>query len=216
MQRVHYPDQGTSRGFDSSLCDPYHARAMANLLRDRRPAAEWASVAQVIEIEEKIGSFKGLAEVVAADLAALDPDKLPSDWREMIVSGELRFDFLDAERRVPAVTGSATAEVSAVCQRCLEPFQLTLAVDARLLLLEEQQTVDGYDGFEVWELEGNTLRPQDLLEELLIMALPFSAMHDNMAACKASSTKIDDADELTRPFAALRARMEQKHNGPDE
>ncbi|MCH8158788.1 MAG: DUF177 domain-containing protein [Proteobacteria bacterium] len=189
---------------------------MANLLRDRRPAAEWASVAQVIEIEEKIGSFKGLAEVVAADLAALDPDKLPSDWREMIVSGELRFDFLDAERRVPAVTGSATAEVSAVCQRCLEPFQLTLAVDARLLLLEEQQTVDGYDGFEVWELEGNTLRPQDLLEELLIMALPFSAMHDNMAVCKALSTKNDGADELTRPFAALRARMERKHNGPDE
>ena len=109
MQRVQYPDQGTSRGFDSSLCDPYHARAMANLLRDRRPAAEWASVAQVIEIEEKIGSFKGLAEVVAADLAALDPDKRPSDWREMIVSGELQFDFLDAERRVPAVTGSATA-----------------------------------------------------------------------------------------------------------
>ena len=53
----------------------------------------------------EIGSFKGLAEVVAADLAALDPDKRPSDWREMIVSGELQFDFLDAERRVPAVTG---------------------------------------------------------------------------------------------------------------
>ncbi len=189
---------------------------MANLLRERRPAAEWASVAQVIEIAEKIGSLKSLAEVVAADLAALDADKLPSDWRDIIVSGELQFDFLDAERRVPAVTGSATTEVSAVCQRCLEPFRLTLAVDARLLLLEQQETVDGYDGFEVWELEGKTLRPQDLLEELLIMALPFSAMHDNMAACKAFPSENDGADELTRPFAALRSRMERNDNDPDK
>ena len=189
---------------------------MANPLRDRRPAAEWASVRQVIEIAEKIDSFKGLTKVVEADLAALDTDKLPSDWRDSVVSGELQFDFLDTEQRVPAVTGSATAEVSAVCQRCLEPFRLTLVVDARLLLLEQQETVDGYEEFEVWELEENELRPQDLLEELLIMALPFSAMHDNMAACKAFSTEDDGAEELTRPFAALRSRMERNDNGPDK
>jgi uncharacterized protein len=189
---------------------------MANLLRERRPVAEWASVAQVIEIAEKIGSLKGLAEVVAADLAALDAEKRPSGWRESVVSGELQFDFLDPERRVPAVTGSATTEVSVVCQRCLEPFRLTLAVEARLLLLEKQETVDGYDGFEVWELEEKTLRPQDLLEELLIMALPFSAMHDNMAACKAFSSEDEGVDELTRPFAALRSRMERNDNGPDK
>ncbi len=189
---------------------------MANPLRDRRPAAEWASVRQVIEISEKISSFEGLAKVVEADLAALDANKLPSDWRDAIVSGELQFDFLDAKQRVPAVTGSATAQVSAVCQRCLEPFRLTLTVDARLLLLEQDETVDGYEDFEVWELEENELRPQDLLEELLIMALPFSAMHDNMAACKVFSTEGDGADELTRPFAALRAQMEWNDNDSDK
>ncbi len=189
---------------------------MANPLRDRRPAAEWASVGQVIEINEKLGSFEGLAEVVAADLAALDADKMPPDWRDTVVIGELQFDFLDAERRLPAVTGSATAVVTAVCQRCLEAFRLTLTVEARLLLLDPQEMADGYEDFEVWELDDKVLRPQDLLEELLIMALPFSAMHDNMAACKAFSTDNDGADELKRPFAALRSRMERNDNGPDK
>lgn len=188
---------------------------MGNLLRDRRPAAEWASVGQVIEIAEKIGSFNSLADVVEADLAALDADKLPTGWRDSLVSGVLQFEFLDAEKRLPAVTGSATAEVSAVCQRCLQPFRLTLAIEPRLLLLDRQQTVDGYDEFEVWELEEQGVRPQDLVEELLIMALPFSAMHDNTAACKAFAAQAENADELTRPFAALRSQMRQNGNDPD-
>jgi len=48
------------------------------------------------------------------------------------------------------------------------------------------------------------------------MALPFSAMHDNMAACKAFSSEDEVVDELTRPFAALRSRMERNDNGPDK
>ncbi|MDH5584054.1 MAG: hypothetical protein OEY82_09330, partial [Gammaproteobacteria bacterium] len=59
--------------FDSGGPCPYDARAMGNLLRDRRTAAEFASVGQVIEFVEKIGSFAGLAAIVEADLAALEP-----------------------------------------------------------------------------------------------------------------------------------------------
>lgn len=189
---------------------------MGNPLRDRRPAAEWASGRQVIEIADKIGSFDGLAEIVEADLAALDADKLPSDWRDASVSGELQFVFMDAEGRVPALTGSATADVSAVCQRCLEPFRLTLKIEPRLLLLEQQDTVDGYDEFEVWELDGQAVRPQDLVEELLIMALPLAPMHDDMAVCKAFSAENDGADDLTKPFAGLRSQMAQNDNGSHE
>ncbi len=215
-QSGYYSIGWLARDFDSGLRGPYHARAMGNPLRDRRPAAEWASVRQVIEIADKIGSFDGLAEVVEADLAALDANKLPSDWRDATVSGVLQFVFLDAEERVPAVTGSATAAVSAVCQRCLEPFCLTLKIEPRLLLLEQQDTVDGYDEFEVWELDGQAVRPQDLVEELLIMALPLAPMHDDMAACKAFSAENDGADDLTKPFAGLRSQMAQNDNGSHE
>jgi uncharacterized metal-binding protein YceD (DUF177 family) len=196
---------------------------MGNLLRDRCTAAELASVEQVIEITDKISSFESVASIVEADLAALDPDKMPSGWRDLDVRGELQFGFVDAENRVPMVTGSATANVGAVCQRCLEPFQLQLEIEARLLLLGADESADGYDDFEVWELNEQTMRPQDIVEELLIMAMPLSAMHDNMADCRAflsdevsnDASSDENAEDLVKPFAALRSQMSQNEKDSD-
>ena len=192
---------------------------MGNPLRDRRTAAELAFDGQVIEIADKISYFEGLASIVDADLAALGPDKMPSGWRNSAVLGELKFGFADEKRRIPMVSGRATADVVAVCQRCLEPFQLQLEIEPKLLLLELQQAADGFDDYEVWELDEQTLRPQDIIEELLIMAMPFSAKHDNMADCKvflsadpsagSSDDPSDDdgTEKLVKPFAALRSQM---------
>ncbi len=205
--------------FDSSGPGPYDARAMGNPLRDRRTAAEFASVGQVIEFNEKIDLFEGLAAIVEADLAALEPARIPSGWREAKVSGRLQFGFVDEAGRVPIVSGSATTSIDAVCQRCLEPFQLSLSVRPKLLLLDAEQEVDGYDAYEVWELDKPALRPQDIVEELLIMALPYSAMHDRLAECKAfsptKSSVVEDVTELKRPFADLRSQMTQKESDPE-
>ena len=204
------------QGFDTGGLCPYYARAMGNPLRDRRTAVELASVGQVIEIADKISSFESLSAVVEADLAALDPDKQPSGWRDSAVTGELQFGFVDAARQVPMVSGSAKALVGAVCQRCLQPFQLRLEVEPKLLLLGSDQVADGYDEFEIWELEEQTMRPQDVVEELFIMAMPLSAMHDNTTDCKVLSSQDDDAEELVKPFAALGAQMTQNEKNPAE
>jgi uncharacterized metal-binding protein YceD (DUF177 family) len=188
---------------------------MGNPLRDRRTAAELASDGQVIEIVDKINSFESLAGIVEADLAALDPDKIPSRWRESAVLGELQFGFVGEKKRIPMVSGRATADVMAVCQRCLESFQLQLEIEPKLLLLEMEQSADGYQDYDVWELDEQTVRPQDIVEELLIMAMPFSATHDNTADCKVllsaeSSDDLSDDDgteKLVKPFAALRSQM---------
>ena len=60
-------------------------------LRVRRPIAELAAKGQVIEIADKIGNFERLAGIVEADLATLDPDKVPRDWRDAAVTGHLEF-----------------------------------------------------------------------------------------------------------------------------
>ncbi len=86
---------------------------------------------------------------------------------------------------------------------------MPLLAEARLLLLDIEQTVDGYDEYEVWELLESTVRPQDIVEELLIMAMPFAAMHSDAAACRALSPAAGDGEEMTRPFAALREQMMQ-------
>jgi uncharacterized metal-binding protein YceD (DUF177 family) len=192
---------------------------MSNPLRDRRAVTDLAAVGQVIEIAEEISSFEGLAAILEADLAALDPDKLPTAWRESQVSGTLQFGFADAAGNVPKLTGSAEASVAAVCQRCLAPFELKIRVEPELLLLDAKDDAEGYEDIEVWELEERSVRPQDIVEELLIMAMPFSAMHDNMAECKALLSDDSSADEsvekLVTPFAALRSQMTQNEKDPD-
>ncbi len=182
---------------------------MGNPLQECRTAAELASVGQVIEFAEKIGSFDKLSEIVEADLAALEADKVPPSWRDSIVRGELQFGFIVAVGGIPTVTGSASAKVDAVCQRCLEPFRQELSIEPKLLLVRHGDSVNEFEDYEVWELEEEALRPQDIVEELLIMALPFSATHDNMEDCKAFASDDDNATGLRRPFAALASQMQQ-------
>jgi uncharacterized metal-binding protein YceD (DUF177 family) len=187
---------------------------MGNPLRDRRTAAEWAAVAQVIDFNDKIGDFEQLSAIVEADLAALDAAKIPTDWRETLVSGRLSFGFADAQQMLPVASCRAAVTVDLVCQRCLETFELPLEVEGKLLLLEFDQEVEGYDEYEVWELEELLLRPLDIVEELLIMALPFTAMHTESAACRALPAAAQEAaEEMTTPFAALREQMEEDNEG---
>ena len=198
------------RGFDLSSDGPYHARAMGNPLRERRTAADLAAGAQAIEIAEKVGDFEQLSAIIEADLAALDADRMPTDWRDSAVTGSLEFGFADAQQLLPKVNCRVGATVDAVCQRCIEPFRLPLEVEADLLLLRLEQDADGFDELEVWELEETLFRPQEIVEELLIMALPFSAMHVDSTSCKALSTVAEEsAEKMTTPFAALRDQMAQ-------
>jgi uncharacterized metal-binding protein YceD (DUF177 family) len=183
---------------------------MGNPLRERRTAADLAACAQVIEIASKIGDFERLSIIVDADLAALDADRMPTGWRDSAVKGSLEFGFADAQQLLPKVSCRVEATVDAVCQRCLEAFRLPLEVEADLLLLELGQDADDFDELEVWELEETLLRPQDIVEEMLIMALPFSAMHADSASCKALSPEVEEsAEKTTTPFAALRDQMAQ-------
>jgi uncharacterized metal-binding protein YceD (DUF177 family) len=187
---------------------------MGNPLRERRSAAEWSAGSQVIEITEKIGNFEQLAAIVEADLAALDADKIPAGWRNALVTGQMKFGFADAQQTLPMVKCRVAVTVDAVCQRCLEAFRLPLETEADLLLLALEQDADGYDEYEVWELEERLLQPQDIVEEMLIMALPFSAMHVESAACKAlSPVTAESADDVRTPFAALREQMAKDTEG---
>jgi uncharacterized metal-binding protein YceD (DUF177 family) len=183
---------------------------MGNPLRERRTAADLAAGAQVIEIANKISDFEQLSVIVDADLAALNADRMPTGWRDSAVEGSLEFGFADAQQLLPKVSCRVGVTVDAVCQRCLEAFRLPLEVDADLLLLAFDQDADGFDELEVWELEDTLLRPQDIVEEMLIMALPFSAMHVDSGSCKALSPEAEESvEKITTPFAALRDQMAQ-------
>lgn len=186
---------------------------MGNPLRERRTAAEWAAAGQVIEINEKLGDFERLAAIVEADLAVLEAGNMPADWRGERVRGELRFSFVGAQHDLPALACRVAVTVDAVCQRCLDAFRMLVETEDNLLLLDAEQAVDGYDEYEVWELQEATLCPADIVEELLVMALPFSAMHTEAAACRALAPASEAARDVTMPFAALREQMAEDKEG---
>lgn len=188
---------------------------MGNLLRDRRAPSELAVSGQVIEFREKINDFSRLAAIVEGDLETLDAARMPPDWRDAAISGRLTFGFADAqsglgaEGAVPMLQGRVAATLDAVCQRCLEPFQLPLAAELRLLFAEDASAGIAGDGFEVWELEEDKLRLLDLVEEALIMALPLAAMHVDDTVCHEPGALEEKPGKKLRPFADLKSQMEQ-------
>ncbi len=189
---------------------------MGNPLRDRCTPSELAASGQVIELSEKIANFERLAAIVEADLDALSPDKLMPDWRKAVVTGQLVFGFADAqsgsspEGRLPAATGRAMVTIDMVCQRCLEPFRLPLVADLRILFAADQADAVNDDGYEIWELAEESLRPLDLVEESLIMAMPLAAAHVSDAACKEPAAIEEESGETIRPFADLKSQMQEK------
>jgi len=188
--------------FDSGRHGPYHARAMGNPLQQRRTPQELAAVGQVIEIKNKVSDFERLGEAIARDLRALHGDNPLPAWRDSLVCGRLNFGFADAQGKLPAVRGHAAVDVWAVCQRCLRPFSLPLRVELRLMFGDVAA-----DGYEHWELDDGTLCPADLVDEALVMALPFAAMHDADNDCVALTVAGEKPAPMKTPFANLKTQM---------
>ena len=105
----------------------------------------------------------------------------------------------------------------AVCQRCMRPFELPLSTTLKVLLSGPEDDIVERDGYEVWEFAEETISPIDIVAEALVMALPLAAMHEDADDCveieaqneaTIESTMVDE--RMTRPFAALRAQMDDE------
>jgi len=184
---------------------------MTNPLFDRVSPAELANREELIEFKGEVGDLERLSEIVSAELVALNETTQAEKWRSAPVEIRLAFSWHEGDAQVPAVEGRATATVAAVCQRCLEAFEYHLDTPIRLLVgVQSSTAMDGPDlgEFENWELSGDTVRALDLVEESLIMAMPFAPMHAAEDVCKAMHGPAEnDTPETVRPFADLRAKM---------
>lgn len=180
---------------------------MANPLLLRATPEEWARRRQVIDSVEKVSSFERLAGIVAQDLEALAAGRNVPDFRGLPVSVSAEFGWADAQCRWPRVTGNVAARLPAVCQRCLEPCEIEIDADFDMLLMQASETQSVDEALEVWELEQDTLRPLDMVEELLVMSMPFAAVHENAEDCGAlrpgRTEPADRAQDKVRPFADL-------------
>jgi hypothetical protein len=185
---------------------------MANPLTDRAPPAQLAMIGQVIETKRKLSDFQRLREVVASDLASLTQARMPKEWRRAPIDIRLAFGWADAHRQVPALEGQISARIDAVCQRCLEPFELSLNAQLKLMLLIPGGDATAFEEYEIWETAEDTVRPLDIVDEALIMAMPLSLAHDDAAMCGPLAEKLSSEEPGTvRPFADLKSQMREKN-----
>ncbi len=170
-----------------------------------------ASARRVFKIYSKIKDFKELTNVIEEDLVALDPKEFPNIWKDNDIIGEIKFDLAGTEKCFPIMIGKFTANIFAVCQRCLGLMETKVQVKPKIALVELGQSIDNLDEFEIWELSESTLKPSEIIEELLIMALPLSLMHNDKSKCKAFLSYLDNEKKqnLVRPFATLRSQLEK-------
>ena len=177
------------------MTDPLHARLPVTSLVDK---------AEVVEISAKVGELKRLTEAIEADLASGASASSDRDWREKSVSGRLQFGAEAAGEAVVAVRLSA--DITSVCQRCMDVFGWPLETELRLRLVRTDEADTELDGYETWELDDDVVVPLDLIDEALVMAMPLSAMHDE--ACVEVDARAE-TEKMTTPFADLRAQMDE-------
>lgn len=181
---------------------------MASPMLDRVSPTDLANRGQIIETTGKIVDFDRLVEAVETELRVLPAAERPQQWQQAPVDITLRYGWSESQPGIPVLEGRLKARVAAVCQRCMQPFDLSIGTELKLLLPAQDADSVTSDEFEVWEFDDDDVSPHDIVEEALIMAMPFSAMHQTDEECGALRPDAVAGDkDSVRPFANLKSLM---------
>ena len=133
--------------------------------------------------------------------------------RDMLAAheGEIAYelDGMRDERGRPALRLKVGGTLQLRCQRCLEPLPFGVRADEMLVLAGTQQEIDAEpaDANSADRVvAGKEMPVRDLIEDELILALPYAPRHE---ACNARAPQ--DRARKILPFAGLRGLMRGKH-----
>jgi uncharacterized protein len=132
-----------------------------------------------------------------ADRLARDAGPAGVDWR--LVGG------IDGQRR-PLLTLTLSGSVPLVCQRCLQPFVATVNQSTQLLLARSEAELARLDAEDLEViLATERLDPLGLVEDELLLSLPFSPRHAEGECEAADSAAAGGAmnPSKTAPFGRL-------------
>ena len=126
--------------------------------------------------------------------------------------GEVRFslEFGHDALQVPFAALTIEAELPLVCQRSLQRFLQPLSLDQRFALVRdadddsvEASLLPGYEALDVGE--DGALRPADLVEDELILAVPLVPVKPGSESFERDWPATADEEARANPFAALAA-----------
>ena len=114
----------------------------------------------------------------------------------------------DARGR-PSLRLEVRATLRLRCQRCLGPLSHEVDTDELLILAASQAEIDA-DPITVdmptRVIAGKEMAVRDLVEDELILALPYAPRHEDCEGSDAGNEKA-----MNSPFAGLRGMMQRKH-----
>ena len=157
---------------------------------------EFATAGATQEGTLPISSFPRLHDVLVSD------------------SGEAAYTLrgMRDERGRPSLRLKVHATLSLRCQRCLGPLEHEVDTDELLVLAGSQaeieadpMTVEAPDRV----IAGKEMALRDLVEDELILAVPYAPRHEGCDAIV--DGEIDGDDARSSPFAGLRGMMQRKH-----
>lgn len=121
--------------------------------------------------------------------------------------GDVRYaiEFDSDALRVPFIGLRIEAELPLICQRSLQRFVLPVTLEQRLGLVrsedEESALPPGYEALLV--PEDGMLRPVDLVEDELVLAVPLVPVDPSSEAVEREWAADEEEVAKTSPFAAL-------------
>jgi uncharacterized protein len=136
----------------------------------------WYSLRELEALADRGGTLGG---TVALGKLGRFTELLNSDVGE--VQATLRFRHGGAGRLVAEL--DYRAEVELVCQRCLEPFRHSITGRVQMSLVDEDSPARASEEIERYELEEGRLRPSQLIEDELIVAMPLVPKHPRPEDC---------------------------------
>src|SRR4051812_15528310 len=133
--------------------------------------------------------------------------------RDMLASdaGEVAYSVQGVrdQRGRPGLRVKVSGTLQLRCQRCLEPMAFEVGSDELLVLAATLAGIHAEPGDAQAPdrvIAGKEMPVRELIEDELILALPYAPRHEHCAATAAT-----DGTEKASPFAGLRGLMRGKH-----
>ena len=121
-----------------------------------------------------------------------------------VISVDLQFDV--DQQGIRTITGEAHSTVNMTCQRCLESARVAVEAEFNLGIAASEEAAKNLPrSYDPLIVEGEEIELLPVIEEELILSLPYDAYHDDCSVQTSfgNAEAVADDNEKPNPFSVL-------------